>query len=222
MPRFKLLVLAGAAAAAAAGAFLKRDKVMAAVPFGRSGALEPPPPHEHDQPRPQPSNYDTPGPPANSATPIAAPDPVERPAIDEAAEEAAAAADAAAIGGQVSSYAGHDDPQLRAGEADRPLMEAGEGFAEGEESAEDELRDAAEPFDTQSPYERQIDEAIERQDDPLAGERGEEQAAGRAAYSEPDDYQSQGEREEPSAPAHEDSQRRDDDYRTWSGQAAQP
>lgn len=64
----------------------------------------------------------------------------------EAQETAAAAREAAAIGGHVS-YDGEDPAQ-------RPLIEAGEGVAEGFELAEQELIEAAEgtevtpdPFD---------------------------------------------------------------------------
>ena len=81
--------------AAAAAALLKRDKVAGLLP-SRSGEPAPVTPAP-----PQPSNYDAPGPVANTATPIPAPDPHGEPpeTIDEADEEAAAAAEAAAIGG---------------------------------------------------------------------------------------------------------------------------
>ena len=104
---------------------------------GRAETYEPPP----APPRPGPSNYDAPGPVANTATPVPAPEPSSPAAIDEAAEEAAAAAEAANIGGAVSDYAGPAD--LPATEAERPLAEAGEGEAEGQEQAELDLETAA-------------------------------------------------------------------------------
>ena len=88
---------------------------------------------------------------ANTATPVPAPEPLVRDedgAIDEAAEEAAAAAEAANIGGPVSDYAGIQEPRLAADEADRPLVEAGEGSSEGQEQAEAALADAAAPTAT--------------------------------------------------------------------------
>ena len=124
---------------------------------------------------PQPSNYDAPGPVANTATPIPAPDPHGEPpeSIDEAAEEAAAAAEAAAIGGSVSDYAG-PEPGEPADEAHRPLAEAGEGESEGQEQAEAELADNASFRDAApSDAERQIDEAIEQAGQPQAGETPE-------------------------------------------------
>src|SRR3954468_4550856 len=104
----KLLLLG--AAVIAAGVFLKRDKVAGLLP-SRAETYTPP--------APGPSNYDAPGPVANTATPVPAPEPQEPPAIDEAAEEAAAAAEAANIGGPAGEYAGPAD--LPADEAERPL-----------------------------------------------------------------------------------------------------
>jgi hypothetical protein len=163
----KLLLVA--AAALAAGIFLKRDKVAGLLP-GRGETYEPPatPP-----PPPGPSNYDAPGPVANTATPVPAPEPQEAQPVDEAAEEAAAALEAANIGGVVSDYAG-SAPDERADEAERPLAEAGEGVAEGEEQAEFDLQQAAEPTAPgMSDTERQIDDAIEQAANPLAGEQVE-------------------------------------------------
>jgi hypothetical protein len=172
-----LLAGAGVAAAAVAG-FLGRGKLARLLP-GRSddeAASSAPGP-------PQPSNYDSPGPPANTATPMPAPDPVTRaaagdgaptrPAIDERAEEEAAAAEAAAIGGTQSDYAGisGDEP---ADEAERPVVEAGGGEAEGQEQAEAELAENATVRDqAPSDAERQIEDAIEAQDEPASGERPE-------------------------------------------------
>jgi len=165
-PSGKLLLLGGAVAAAGAAALLKRDKVAGLLP-SRSGEPEPYTP-------PQQSNYDAPGPVANTATPVPAPDPQERPrpAIDEAAEEAAAAAEARAIGGTPSAYAGPEGEP--ADEAERPLAEAGEGESEGQEQTEAELREAAEPTAPgMSDEQRQIEEAIERSGNPVAPEQVE-------------------------------------------------
>jgi hypothetical protein len=159
----KLLLLG--AAVVAAGVFLKRDKVAGLLP-GRGQTYEPPSPPPHG-----PSNYDAPGPVANTATPVPAPDHQRPEPIDEAAEEAAAAAEAANIGGTVSDYAGITGEV--ASEEERPLVEAGEGVAEGQEQAEYDLREAAEPADGMSDAERQIDDAIEQAANPLAGEQVE-------------------------------------------------
>ena len=96
------------------------------------------------------------------------PEPYEPGRIDEAAEEAAAAAEAANIGGTVSDYAGPAD--LPATEAERPLAEAGEGEAEGQEQAELDLERAAESSEGMSDAEHQIDDTIEQAANPLDGE----------------------------------------------------
>lgn len=164
------LLLGGAvAAAAAAAALLKRDKVARLLP-SRTGEPEPVTPVP-----PQPSNYDAPGPVANTATPIPAPDPHGEPpaTIDESAEEAAAAAEAGAIGGTSSDYAGSELGEV-AGEAERPLAEAGDGESEGQEQAEAELADNATYRDAgATDTERQIEDAIEQADQPQSGERPE-------------------------------------------------
>jgi len=156
------LLLVGAAVVAA-GIFLKRDKVAGLLP----SRTEP-----YSPPSPGPSNYDAPGPVANSATPVPAPEPQEPAAVDEAEEEAAAAAEAANIGGAVSDYVGPAD--MPATEEERPLAEAGEGEAEGQEQAELDLETAAEPYAPgMSDTERQIDDTIEQAANPLAGEQVE-------------------------------------------------
>ena len=165
----RLLLLSGIAAAGAAAVMRKRDTLVALLPW-RSEDPVPAAPAP-----PQPSNYDAPGPVANTSTPIPAPDPQGEPpeSIDEAAEEAAAAAEAGAIGGNPSDYAG---PELgeAADEAHRPLAEAGEGESEGQEQAEAELADNATFRDSApSDAERQIDEVIEQADQPQAGETPE-------------------------------------------------
>ncbi len=168
--KFGKAALLMGAAAVAAGVLLKRDKVQALLNPGGSDSKESS--WAPAQP-PEPSNYDAPGPPANTATPVPAPDAQileEDGSIDEAAEEAAAAAEAANIGGQVSDYAGIVDPDEPATEAERPLVESGEGSSEGEEQAEAELAEAAAPSDGMSDFERQIDDAIEEQSQPFSGE----------------------------------------------------
>ena len=178
----RTLVLGGLAAAAVLGAMKNRHRVAGLI-GARSSEPEPyPAPSSapvgtpavvHDEPAPPPevSNYDAAGPVANTATHVPAPEPiVHEGGIDEDAEEAAAAAEAANIGGPAPEYAGLalDEP---ADEALRPLEEAGEGESEGLEQAEADLVDNAEPAagDTIE-AERQIDEVIEEQDDPFAGE----------------------------------------------------
>jgi|SRR5215207_3555104 len=164
-----LLLIGGAVAAVGAAALLKRDKVARLLP-SRSGEPEPVAPAP-----PQPSNYDAPGPVANTATPIPAPDPRGEPpaTVDESAEEAAAAAEAGAIGGAPSDYAG-PEPDKPAGEEQRPLAEAGEGESEGQEQAEAELADNATSRDAgSSDSERRIDDAIEQAGQPQTGERPE-------------------------------------------------
>ena len=237
-PSGKLLLIGGAVAAVGAAALLKRDKVAGLLP-SRSG--EPAP----DAPAPpQPSNYDVRGPVANTATPIPAPDPQGAPpqAIDEAAEEEAAAAEAAAIGGSPSDYAG---PQLGepADEAQRPLAEAGEGEAEGQEQTEAELTDNASfRDDAPSDAERQIEDTIEQAGQPQAGETPEPLAveepgggiSGRpfSGLDEPDapggeeagggeQAGEQAGEEQPSA-AEGGGDEGSDDWRTWSGRSVNP
>jgi len=174
---FRLVLVGGGIVAAGAAAVLrKRPELAEKLPGRLSKATEPAEPAEPAAPvPPQPSNYDAPGPVANTATPLPAPDPHgEQPeSIDEAAEEAAAAAEAAAIGGSPSDYAG---PELGepADEAFRPLAEAGQGESEGQEQAEAALADNATYRDAGvSDAERQIDEVIAQADQPLAGETPE-------------------------------------------------
>jgi hypothetical protein len=170
-------------AAAGAAALLKRDKVAGLLP-SRTGDAHAPGPAPTP---PQPSNYDVRGPVANTSTPIPAPDhqaetvaetaPADAvpapPPIDEAAEEAAAAAEAAAIGGAPEEYTG-EDRDVPADEAFRPLAEAGEGEAEGQEQAEADLQENATYRDAgMSDAERQIEDAIEEAGQPFEGETPE-------------------------------------------------
>jgi hypothetical protein len=163
-----LLIGGGIAAVLGAALFKKRDAVRGLLPGGDSSA----PPQPETYTPPPVSNYDASGPVTNTATAVPVPPAHESPAIDEAEEEAAAAAEAANIGGPVSDYAGPAGE--RATEAERPLAEAGEGEAEGQEQTEAELRDAAEPTAPgMSDEQRQIEEAIERQGNPIAPEQVE-------------------------------------------------
>lgn len=58
-------------------------------------------------------------------------------------QEKEAAAEAGAIGGRVSDYPSSEDLDKDAGRAERPLVEAGEGEAEGFELAERDLEEHA-------------------------------------------------------------------------------
>jgi hypothetical protein len=198
MARTKLLL--GVLALGAAAVFLKRDKVAALLP-SRSETPS------YTPPAPGPSNYDAPGPVANTATPVPAPEPHQPPTIDEAAEEAAAAAEAANIGGAVSDYAGPTD--LSATEAERPLAESGEGSQEGLEQAEDDLRHATEPTE-QTGW------------DPP---KTEEPASFEATAAEDDTQEQQREKkdEEGENKDEEGQQKLEEiDWRTWSGRSIDP
>lgn len=88
-------------------------------------------------------------------------------------EEAAAARDAAGIGGAPPRYENEED--LRVSEAERPLMESGEGVEEGFEIAEDDLKETASHG--------------ENRYDPEIHDFGEEESAGDgdAVDAEPDE-----------------------------------
>lgn len=175
--RSKSLLIGGALVMAGAAALKNRQKVAGLI-GARSSVPEPPPfspPKSTSEgpravPTPQPANYDAPGPPENTATPVPAPDPLEPEAIDEEAEIAAAAAEAANIGGSVSDYAGpelgeHADEEIRA------VVEGGGGEAEGFEQAEADLaRNAESPEGGAIPAAERLDEIIEAQDNPAVGE----------------------------------------------------
>src|SRR4051794_3208622 len=98
-PVGKLLIGGGLAAGLAALLF-QPDAARGPLPGG--SASEPAPPEPTGYTPPPVSNYDAPGPVANTATAVPVPPAFESPAIDEAAEEAAAAAEAANIGGSGS------------------------------------------------------------------------------------------------------------------------
>jgi hypothetical protein len=160
--RMKFLLLGGIAVAAGTVAYLKRDRVAGLLPSRTQEPAAPPP-----------SNCDAPGPPANTATPVPAPEPQVHPAgLDEQAEVDAAAAEAANIGGGPTEYAGPTGEP--ATEAWRPVAEAGGGESEGQEQAEAELTENAILRGAGTTgAEQQIEEAIEQQHNPLAGEIAE-------------------------------------------------
>jgi hypothetical protein len=191
--RGKALLIGGAVVAVGVAAMTNRRKVAGLIGT-RSSVPEPPPPPAP----PQPANVDVSGPPANTATPVPAPEAVVPDPIDERAEEAAAAAEAAAIGGEVSDYAS-SDPTLPADPAERPLAEAGGGEAEGQEQAEALLEENLQPPEGQGEIAAQarLDEVIEQADRPDAGETLEP----RAPISEPDPGEVGGEAPAPDAAA---------------------
>jgi hypothetical protein len=171
-PSVKTIVLSAAGVIAGVVALLKRDKI-AGLLTGGSGdegdaAGEPAPPG--------PSNYDTSGPPANTATPVPAPEPTTSGplgTVDEQAEIDAAAAEAAAIGGGGAEYAGAE-PGEPVDEPERPLAEAGEGESEGLEQAQADLADRALQRDAGGdPARERIDEVIDQATDPATGETPE-------------------------------------------------
>jgi hypothetical protein len=243
MARSRKLLLLGAAALAA-GVLLKRDKVAGLLP-SRSEPYSPPAPGGPGPFPAGPSNYDAPGPVANTATPVPAPEGQHPAAIDEAAEEAAAAAEAANIGGGVSDYAGPEGE--RAEEEYRPLAEAGEGEAEGQEQAEFELEQAAQPTAPgMSDEQRLIEETMDQAANPFAGETVEPAAPVQEPSAEPEptgwapaepepptpaapdqpteppagqDVPPQG--DEP-APFEEGKGEEGRDWRTWSGRSINP
>jgi hypothetical protein len=88
-------------------------------------------------------------------------------------EEDAAAAEAGSIGGRAPEY--EDEEGDAASEADRALIESGEGVEEGFETAESDLREAASHG--------------ENRYDPEAREFGDEESAGEgdAVSGEPDE-----------------------------------
>ena len=170
--RGKLLLLG--AAVVAAGVFFKRDKVAGLLP-GRGQTYEPPPRRRPARPTTTP-----PGPWPTRPRRCRRPSLSSREPIDEAAEEAAAAAEAANIGGSVSDYAGPSD--LPATEAERPVAEAGGGEAEGQEQAELDLREAAEPDRSRHVGQRASDRRGDRPGREPAGRRA---ARGRPARRRP-------------------------------------
>jgi hypothetical protein len=222
MARTKLLMLGAVALGAAA--YFKRDKVTELLPSRSESPTYTPP-------AAGPSNYDAPGPVTNTATAVPAPEAHQPPTVDEAAEEAAAAAEAANIGGVVSDYAGPAD--LPATEAERPLAEAGEGEAEGQEQAEYDLERAAEPTAPgMSPSQHAIEDAIEEAGNPLAGEQLEEQPTEPTGWVPPtSDRPATADEPAPFEAKKDDEKDEEDekdkepepiDWSTWSGRSVDP
>ncbi len=87
-----------------------------------------------------------------------------------AEEEARAAAEAARIGGQVSA---EPHPIEEVDEAQRPLVEAGEGESEGFEQAEEELIEHASHGDQHAARRAIEDAPLEESDDARAAGSGE-------------------------------------------------
>jgi hypothetical protein len=226
MPNLATGLVAGAAVAAGVVLFRNREKVAARLP-GRSSPTPEPAPPPPAQVTPPISNYDAAGPVDNTSTPVPTPPPFQPPVIDEAAEEAAAAAEAANIGGTVSDYAGIELGE-DAGEAQRPLMEAGQGESEGQEQAEAELAAAAEPTAPGlSPEGHQIEDAIEAAANPTTPEHVEPLVSGsgpspgdaeqRAHEPGGTDAGASGGAGGPGGEAAEESE-----YKTWSGGSVNP
>src|SRR4051794_1372798 len=140
-PLRRFILVGGALAVAAAGAYVKRDRVRQLLPGTSSDAV----PQPYSPPAPAPSNYDAPGPPANTATPIPAPDPVvsPEPGRSEPVENfpvqaddpqaAAAAVDAAAADALAEGIGAVDEPGLQG--APEPIDEAAEEQAAAAEAA---------------------------------------------------------------------------------------
>ena len=210
-PGARALLIGGAAVATGAVLLAKRQKVAALLP-GRTDEPAPPPPAP--QASPPISNYDVRGPVENTSTPVPTPPPFQPSTVDEAAEEAAAAAEAANIGGPVSEYAGAE-PGVPIDEADRPLAEAGEGEAEGQEQAEADLADAASDIGLGDEG-HQIEDAIEAAANPT---EQIEPLPPIEADSGDAPEQSEGQREDLTAEQGADG---GSEWRTRSGRAANP
>ena len=126
----RFLLVGGALAAVAAGAYVKRERMRELLPGGSSG----PEPYSPPAP-PAPSNYDAPGPPANTATPVPAPDPVvtPEPGRSDPVEEQALQA---------------DDPQAVEAAVDAAAADA---LADGIKTADDPgQQDVPEPIDEEA------------------------------------------------------------------------
>jgi hypothetical protein len=140
-PLRRFILVGGGLAVAAAGAYVKRERVRQLLPGTSSDTPQP----SSGQPAPAPSNYDAPGPPANTATPVPAPDavvtpdpahndPVEEFAIQADDRQAAeAAVDAAAADALAEGIGSVDEPGLQG--APEPIDEAAEEQAAAAEAA---------------------------------------------------------------------------------------
>jgi len=139
---------------------------------------------------------------------VDAPLPTADSSIDEREEEQAAAAEAAAIGGSPTDYAGSELDSI-ADESERPLAEAGEGVAEGQEQAEAALETNLEPPEgPPTDAERRIDDTIEQASRPSEGETPE------PLVSDDEASKTEGSQEKPD----EES----GGWETWHGGAVKP
>ena len=139
-PFRRLILVGGALAVAAAGAYVKRDRVRQLLPGSGGDAPEP-----YSSPVPAPSNYDAPGPPANTATPVPAPEPVvtpdparsdpveDFPIQADDPQEVAAAVDAAAADAMAAGIGSVPEPSVQSGP--EPIDEAAEEQAAAAEAA---------------------------------------------------------------------------------------
>jgi len=140
-PFRRFLLVGGALAVAAAGAYVKRERVRQLLPGSTSDSPQP----SSTPAPPAPSNYDAPGPPANTSTPVVAPDPVvmpdparsdpleEFPVAADDPQAAAAAVDAAAADALAEGIGSVDEPGLQG--APEPIDEAAEEQAAAAEAA---------------------------------------------------------------------------------------
>jgi hypothetical protein len=231
----RLLLVGGALAAVAAGAYVKRERMRALLPGGSSGSepYSPPVP-------PAPSNYDAPGPPANTATPVPAPDPVVAPdpARSDPVEEQAihAAADALEDGIRTADDPGQQDapepideaaeeqaaaaeaaaiggrPHEYAGsEPDEPISEAERPLAESGEGESEGLEQADAELEENASVGDGMSDAERQIDDTI-------EAAGNPAVGEtPEGPTSTGDPE-----GDEDDDVSGGDWQTWSGGAVKP
>lgn len=171
----RFLLVGGALAAAAAGAYAKRERVRELLPGGSSPEPSSPPAP------PAPSNYDAAGPPANTSTPVPAPDavvtpdpayadPVEEQAIQADDPQAVeAAVDAAAADALADGITAADDPGQQ--DVPEPIDEEAEEQAAAAEAA----AIGGSPGRDYAGFE--ADEAVTEADRPLA-EAGEGEAEG--------------------------------------------
>jgi hypothetical protein len=246
----RFLLVGGALAVAAAGAYVKRDRMRELLPGGSSA----PEPYSPPGP-PAPSNYDAPGPPANTATPVPAPDaivtpdairtePVEEQALQADDPQAVeAAVDAAAADALADGIRAADDPGQR--DAPEPIDEAAEEQAAAAEAAAiggtlpdyagSELDEPATEADRPLIESGEgVSEGLEQADADLEENASLSDDGGRSdAERQIDDAieaasnPAVGETPDPATPTEEDPTAEDDDisggdWQTWSGGAVKP
>ena len=161
--RGKLLLLRAVAFGAVV---LKRDKVAGLLP-GRGETYAPP----ADPPRPGPSNYDAPGPVANTATPVPAPEPQQ----PEADRRGGRGGCRGRRGGQHRRHGerlrGPGRPAGHRGRAPARRGRRGRSRRPGAGRSRPARRPREPTAPGMSDSERQIDDAIEQAANPLAGEQ---------------------------------------------------